>query len=112
MPQLVIYEGKKTAFYNDRSYWPGQIFEVPDEIPEKDSAGRPKVDAKGNPVMKKLIIGPYSKLRLLTEEEAADYRRKHPVLDGTQREAPSKRPFRGSSRGDRASNPLRGENAL
>lgn len=78
MTQIVKYIGKKTAYYNDRSYFPDEVFEAPDKIPKKDNLGRPMYDEKGDPVMVPLVFGPYSKCQPATEDERAKYLAENP----------------------------------
>ncbi len=77
MSQIVKYIGNKTAYYNDRSYFPGEVFEAPDTIVVRDSLGNPLL-AEGKPVTKPLVFGPYSKIQLATEEERTEYLRTNP----------------------------------
>lgn len=79
MPQIVKYVGKKTAYYNDRSYFPGEVFEAPDQIPVRDPKGRPKIDPKTNePIMRPLVFNEHSSFQLVSEEEKAEYIRSNP----------------------------------
>ena len=70
-PRMAIYIGTKTAFYNDRSYFPGEVFPIPDEIPDRDEHGEPKFDDEGKPIMRPLVLTSRSKIRLATPEEIA-----------------------------------------
>lgn len=78
---LVTYIGKKTAYYNGQSYFPGEVFDAPDRIPVRDEHGNPKKDKDGNVISHPLRIYPensFSKLRAATEEEYEEYIRKNP----------------------------------
>jgi len=75
---LVKYIGNATAYYNDRSYQPGEVYETADEIPLRDRKGRPLENPDGTIKTTPLILTPYSKLRHATEEEAEEYYRTHP----------------------------------
>lgn len=78
---LVTYTGKKTAYYNGRSYRPNEVFEAPNEIPKRDMHGNPVLDSKGFPVTVPLKVypeAPFSKLRKATEVEYAEYVRSNP----------------------------------
>lgn len=78
---LVTYTGKKTAYYNGQSYFPGEVFEAPDRIPVRDDKGNPKKDKDGEVITRPLVIYPensYSKLRLASEAEHEEYIRKNP----------------------------------
>ena len=80
---LVCYIGKKTAYYrNERgdmqSYFPGEVFEAPDQIPKRDTHGNHLKDDAGNAICQPLVLGPYSKLRPATEDELKQYVDKNP----------------------------------
>ena len=78
---LVTYTGKKTAYYNNQSYWPGEVYEADDEIPLRDGHGQPKLDKDGNAMTVPLKVypeNPHSKLRKATKEEVDEYIRKNP----------------------------------
>ncbi len=78
MSQIVKYVGNKTAYYNDRSYFPGEVFEAPDTIPVRDSKGNPKKDDAGEPITKPLVFGEWSKIQPASEEERQKYLRENP----------------------------------
>lgn len=78
---LVTYFGKKTAYYNNRSYFPGEVFEAPDRITRRDGHGQPLLDDQGKEVTVPLQVYPekrFSKLRKATKEEVDDYVRRNP----------------------------------
>lgn len=78
---LVTYIGRKTAYYNGQSYFPGEVFDAPENIPLRDEFGNPKKDKDGNPITKPLRVYPensFSKLRRATEAEYNAYVEKHP----------------------------------
>ncbi len=94
MPQTVIYIGTKTAYYNDRSYFPGEVFQVPDVIPVRDVYGDPVLDDQGEQITKPLVFGRRSKLRLATEEEVEAYKN-HP-RNPRRKDVVGAIPFRGA----------------
>ena len=66
---LLTYTGNKTAYQNNQSYWPGEVFWVPDE--------RVKV-IDGVPTTIKFKLSQGSKMRLATDAEEKEYQKKNP----------------------------------
>lgn len=107
---IVKYIGKATAFYNDRSYHPGEVFETPDRIPLRDRSGSPLHDEKGEPVTKPLILSDRCKLRVATEEEQQEYYRAHPrALRRAENDEIRLRDDTKRNRKTRANNPLKAD---
>ena len=67
--RTVIYTGTKTAFYHDRSYFPGETYQIPDEIPMRDSKGEYLYDENDKLITKPLVLTSKSKIRIATPEE-------------------------------------------
>jgi len=107
---IVKFFGTNTAFYNDRSYFPGEVFEAPDRIPLRNRDGTPLLDEKGEPVTKPLVLSARCKLRLATEEEQQEYYRTHPrALRREENNEIRERDDTKRNRKTRANNPLKAD---
>lgn len=107
---IVKYIGNATAYYNDRSYQPGEVFETADNIPLRDGKGRPIENPDGTTKTIPLVLGPYSKLRHATEEEHEEYYRTHPrAARRAENDEIRVREDTKRARKTRASNPLKAD---
>jgi hypothetical protein len=111
---IVEYIGKRTAYYNCRSYFPGDVFEIPDHIPVRDEKGNPETDAEGKIIMKPLVLGKYSKLRVVTDERREEYLKRNPRASNRAEgeEIEDRRKLKRPYKETRASNPARFDKAV
>lgn len=110
---LVKYVGTKTAYYNDRSYYPDEVYEIPDRIPLRDRKGKVLMDENGKEQTIPLVLSPHSKMKLATEEEAEEYYRKHPrAIRRAENDEIRVRENVKRNRKTRASNPLKADGVV